>query len=93
MPTLVRERLRAPRTFIPPSRPVRPVKIDDEPAAPHVSRYVNTKSLLSPLVGVLLAIPCLPIIAVLYALIRLTSPGPGFYRQVRSGINGRRFTI
>jgi len=32
-----------------------------------------------------------PFMAVVAALIRLTSPGPAIFRQVRCGLNGRRF--
>ncbi len=34
-----------------------------------------------------------PIIAVAAAALRLTSPGPIFFRQVRCGVNGRRFMM
>jgi exopolysaccharide biosynthesis polyprenyl glycosylphosphotransferase len=34
-----------------------------------------------------------PIFALIALLIKLTSPGPVFFRQQRSGINGRPFTI
>ena len=34
-----------------------------------------------------------PIILMLVAAVRLTSPGPAFHRQVRYGLNGRRFEI
>lgn len=45
---------------------------------------------LLALVGLILTFPLL---LVLVALARLTSPGPGIYRQVRVGANGRRFVI
>jgi exopolysaccharide biosynthesis polyprenyl glycosylphosphotransferase len=32
-----------------------------------------------------------PLMAVIAALVRLTSPGPAIFRQVRCGLNGRRF--
>jgi exopolysaccharide biosynthesis polyprenyl glycosylphosphotransferase len=34
-----------------------------------------------------------PLFALLAALIKLGSPGPVFFRQVRSGLNGRTFTL
>jgi len=34
-----------------------------------------------------------PVIAVIAALVRLTSPGPAFYHQRRVGENGRMFTV
>ncbi len=40
--------------------------------------------------GLLMLAPLLPIVAL---LIRVTSPGPVIFRQVRCGLNGRRFTL
>jgi len=40
-----------------------------------------------------LAMIALPIVAVAYVLVRLTSRGPGFYKQIRLGIDGKPFTI
>ncbi len=34
-----------------------------------------------------------PVMAIIALLVKFTSPGPIFYRQVRSGLGGRRFTI
>ncbi|MSU21015.1 MAG: sugar transferase [Pedosphaera sp.] len=42
--------------------------------------------------AILLAVLGLPMLA-LMALIRVTSPGPVFFRQQRSGLNGRPFTM
>lgn len=41
----------------------------------------------------LLLIPGLPLIGLLVLLVRLTSKGPGIYRQVRVGLNGENFTL
>jgi Undecaprenyl-phosphate glucose phosphotransferase len=41
--------------------------------------------------GVLAAL--LPLLALIGALVKLTSPGPVFYRQERMGLDGRRFTM
>jgi lipopolysaccharide/colanic/teichoic acid biosynthesis glycosyltransferase len=41
----------------------------------------------------LLLVAAAPLIAVLLLLVRLTSPGPAIYRQVRMGRGGRLFTI
>lgn len=43
--------------------------------------------------ALVLAIPCVPLIAALWAIVKLTSPGPGIYRQRRSGCEGREFDI
>ncbi|MCX7898638.1 MAG: DUF1491 family protein, partial [Methylocystis sp.] len=34
-----------------------------------------------------------PLWALIAAAIRVSSPGPVFYRQVRCGLHGRRFTL
>jgi exopolysaccharide biosynthesis polyprenyl glycosylphosphotransferase len=34
-----------------------------------------------------------PFMAIVAALVRLTSPGPAIYRQIRCGLNGRRFVL
>ena len=34
-----------------------------------------------------------PVMLILALLVRLTSPGPILYRQIRCGLNGRRFTL
>lgn len=63
------------------------------PSPVDVGFYLRYKGLLSPFLGALLAIPLLPIMGIIYVLVRLTSSGPGFYSQVRLGLNGKRFRI
>lgn len=61
---------------------------------PPVDRpYFRVGYVLGRLAGVALLIPALPIIAVLMVLVRVTSPGPGIYRQVRVGLGGKTFVI
>src|SRR5262245_46234806 len=43
--------------------------------------------------GLLLLLLALPVIALLVAIIRITSPGPGIYRQRRVGLGGCIFTM
>lgn len=43
--------------------------------------------------GALLAAACAPLVLALAALVRLASPGPAFYSQVREGQDGRRFRV
>ncbi len=43
--------------------------------------------------GLLLLVLALPVIALLWCLVRLTSRGPGFYSQVRVGLLGRHYRI
>lgn len=47
----------------------------------------------SQVLAAFLMIPILPIIAALVAIVRLTSKGPGIYRQERVGLNGETFTL
>lgn len=62
-------------------------------AAPSISNYFRWSGLLGRLTGALLLIPGIPITAVLIFLVRLTSKGPGIYKQVRVGLNGQNFTM
>ena len=58
-----------------------------------VSSYFGWKGILDPLAAALLLIPGLPMIAALVLLVRLTSKGPGIFRQQRVGLAGRAFTM
>jgi lipopolysaccharide/colanic/teichoic acid biosynthesis glycosyltransferase len=60
---------------------------------PHVSRYFQWKRYVEFPVTLLLAIIALPIVGIAWGLVRLTSRGPGFYRQVRLGLDGKPFTL
>jgi exopolysaccharide biosynthesis polyprenyl glycosylphosphotransferase len=57
--------------------------------------YDEIRLLLKRLIDVLLAVAGLvvlaPFMALIAMLVRLTSPGPAIFRQVRCGLNGRRF--
>ena len=44
-------------------------------------------------VGVVLLVASSPVILILWAIVKLTSRGPGFYRQIRVGLNGKEFAI
>jgi lipopolysaccharide/colanic/teichoic acid biosynthesis glycosyltransferase len=57
------------------------------------SRYFRWKGILDRAAAAVLLVPGLPIIALLVLLVRLTSPGPGIYRQARVGSKGRRFVL
>jgi exopolysaccharide biosynthesis polyprenyl glycosylphosphotransferase len=61
-------------------------------ATPHDEIRLLVKRVIDMLVtgiGLVLLSPFMLIVAL---LIRLTSPGPAIFRQVRCGLNGRRFT-
>ena len=60
---------------------------------PHVSDYFRRKRYVDFPIALLLTIIALPIIFVAWVLVRLTSRGPGFYRQIRLGLDGKPFTI
>lgn len=57
------------------------------------SSYLIKKRLPVRLAGLLLAIVLTPVIGLLILIVRITSPGPGLYKQRRVGLNGREFTI
>jgi exopolysaccharide biosynthesis polyprenyl glycosylphosphotransferase len=54
---------------------------------------VGFKSAFDRIFGTLLLLVALPVIGILVLLVRLDSPGPGFFRQQRAGLNGRAFTM
>ena len=65
------------------------VQVADIPCPP----YFRRKAVLDRVLASLLLVPGLPMIGLLILLIRLTSRGPGIYRQIRVGQGGRKFAI
>jgi lipopolysaccharide/colanic/teichoic acid biosynthesis glycosyltransferase len=57
------------------------------------SAYFRWQGLRCRLAGAVLLLPALPVIAILVLLVRLTSRGPGIFRQTRVGLAGRHFTM
>jgi len=57
------------------------------------SSYFRWKGWIDRAAAAILLVPSLPIIGVLFLLVRLTSAGPGVYRQKRVGKHGRTFTM
>ena len=55
--------------------------------------YAAVKSYLDLMGAILILIPALPVIGVCWLLVRILSPGPGFYSQTRLGMNGRPYKI
>jgi exopolysaccharide biosynthesis polyprenyl glycosylphosphotransferase len=53
----------------------------------------RAKRVLDVAVGIALLIGTLPIMVAIALAIKLDSPGPVFYRQLRTGLNGRSFTL
>ena len=60
---------------------------------PKISRYFQWKRFVDVPIALLLAVIALPFVGVAWVLVRVTSRGPGFYKQVRLGLDGRPFTI
>jgi lipopolysaccharide/colanic/teichoic acid biosynthesis glycosyltransferase len=86
----------------PTSRRDRTPQLDQEPAAENVANSIETLlaqpsptwkraiDVLGAMVGLVLS---LPLFVVAGVAIKLTSPGPVFYSQLREGLGGRRFRI
>ncbi len=62
-------------------------------SAPEASWQGILKQLIDFAGALVLMIVCFPILALVAFLIKITSPGPILFRQQRSGLNGRPFTI
>lgn len=58
-----------------------------------VAGYHAWKGAIERGLAVILLIPGMPIIALLVLIVRLTSRGPGIYRQVRVGHHGKTFAM
>jgi len=61
--------------------------------APRFGWYLGIKSVGDFALACLLLVPLLPVIAAAAVLVKCSSRGPAFYRQVRLGRNGRPFTL
>jgi len=79
-----------------PTRPLRTVQ-PEQPVAPSFdvtpSAFFERKPAIDRFFAALLLIPCIPIMGLLILLVRLTSRGPGIFRQARVGKDGRVFTM
>lgn len=60
---------------------------------PEISWQSILKQLLDFVLAAAFLVALSPVYAVVALLIKLTSPGPVFFRQQRSGLNGRPFTL
>jgi lipopolysaccharide/colanic/teichoic acid biosynthesis glycosyltransferase len=58
-----------------------------------VSTYFGRKALATRVLGTVLLIIASPVILLLVLVVRLTSPGPGLYRQTRTGRHGTEFDM
>lgn len=57
------------------------------------ARSLGWKTILDRIAAFFLLVPGFPLIAILIILVRLTSRGPGIYRQLRVGMSGRQFMM
>jgi exopolysaccharide biosynthesis polyprenyl glycosylphosphotransferase len=62
-------------------------------AAPHDEIRLLAKRVVDVVLAAAALVLLFPFMLLLALLIRLTSPGPAIFRQVRCGLNGRRFTF
>lgn len=74
--------------------PVAPAPAAENPFLPRGPvRHDPAKRAFDLLAAAAIAAVALPVVAVLWVVVRATSAGPGFYSQVRVGRNGRRYRI
>jgi exopolysaccharide biosynthesis polyprenyl glycosylphosphotransferase len=62
-------------------------------AAPHDEIRLLVKRGIDIVLAICGLLVLLPFMAIIALLVKLTSPGPAIFRQVRCGLNGRRFTF
>jgi exopolysaccharide biosynthesis polyprenyl glycosylphosphotransferase len=62
-------------------------------ATPHDELRLFAKRALDVLVSSIALVLVSPLLVLAAILIRATSPGPVIFRQIRCGLNGRRFTV
>jgi lipopolysaccharide/colanic/teichoic acid biosynthesis glycosyltransferase len=70
-----------------------PLPIAIRPRPRRATGYETTKRVLDVIGSAVLLLLLSPVLAVVSALIKFTSPGPVFFRQVRVGRLGRPFTM
>ena len=62
-------------------------------AAPHDEIRLLMKRVIDLVLASAALFLVLPVMALIVGLIKITSPGPAIFRQVRCGLNGRRFVF
>jgi exopolysaccharide biosynthesis polyprenyl glycosylphosphotransferase len=62
-------------------------------AAPHDEFLLFAKRVIDVVVSAVALVLFSPLLLLVALLVRLTSPGPVIYKQIRCGLNGRRFTF
>src|SRR5262249_22311611 len=61
--------------------------------SPHFGLNILVKRLIDIVVSALALVLLAPLLLLIAALVKLTSPGPVFYRQERCGLNGGKFEM
>lgn len=67
--------------------------IDEQQELFSVADYHENKVVVERILGAILLVAAAPAIAVIVALVRITSSGSGIYKQIRLGKDGREFSI
>jgi lipopolysaccharide/colanic/teichoic acid biosynthesis glycosyltransferase len=67
--------------------------ITDGMPGPHRPGYLPFKSAFEWTIALAIFVCVAPLIAALWVLVKLTSPGPGFYKQTRLGKDGRSYEM
>ncbi|TWU29132.1 sugar transferase [Novipirellula artificiosorum] len=68
--------------------------INVESESPRIRRrFFHLKYLFDRVAGWVLLVAFSPLTLLLWMIVKLTSPGPGFYKQERVGLNGETFDI
>jgi lipopolysaccharide/colanic/teichoic acid biosynthesis glycosyltransferase len=63
------------------------------PQTPLLRMYSQFKAIIEPLFAVVLGVVFAPVMLALAVVIKMSSPGPIFYRQMRTGYLGRNFLL
>ena len=63
------------------------------PASHRRYRYFSAKYRIERGLGILLLVPAMPLIAICWCAVKITSRGPGIYRQTRVGQEGKTFKV
>ena len=67
--------------------------LNARPQTHFLRMYTFMKRVLEPVLAFMLAVVLLPVFVAVALAIKLSSPGPVLYRQVRAGYKGRAFTL
>lgn len=82
-----------PRVSVSPSETLRAIVNAGVHQGPRLQTYVALKNLLEPTLAGILLLFLSPLLLLVALIVKLTSPGPIFYRQTREGYRGKPFDI